>query len=456
MNVTYAWEPPISKLWLGLLTPFTAFYRPAGAAVYRLLFDIVGLHALTFRVFVYGLLMLNLFLIYRLGSRLSGSREIGALSALLYTYHGRMDSIYLNNGTLYDVLCATLTFTALLFYVRVRQRGLMLRAGELCAFILLFGLALNAKEMAAAVPILLFCYEICYHPPSLAWRESLAGKKLLRQMLPAVICGAIVFGAALAKGGKDSVMAGSGAYQIAISLHQFFGHWRRLMTDLFYVTGEGIKVSQTLQIWAALLLLATVSRRAYLWYFLAFALLAPVPIILFPFRGFYVMYLPLAGWAMLAATILVKGRNWLWSRVWKRPPLSDNPFEPERVFLFAATGFIAAWLPLHDAQSPRSVNDPGQIVISGMKNDILSANEPLPPGARLLFLRDRFPPEAYGTVMIVRLLYRDRSIQADRPTMMTHAPDESTYDRVFDYVDGKLVVVRRRNNNVEPSNRPLK
>jgi hypothetical protein len=123
MNTDFAWEPPLPKLALGLAVPFTTFYRPVGSLVYRVVFDIFGLNPSPFRIVVYAFLLLNLFLVYKLAQRLSGSREIAALSALLYTFHGRLAAIYLNNGTLYDVLCATFTFFTLLYYVGVGRLG---------------------------------------------------------------------------------------------------------------------------------------------------------------------------------------------------------------------------------------------------------------------------------------------------------------------------------------------
>jgi hypothetical protein len=47
-------------------------------------------------------------------------------------------------------------------------------------------------------------------------------------------------------------------------------------------------------------------------------------------------------------------------------------------------------------------------------------------------------------VMLTRLLYRDGTLWADRPPLMDHAPKLDEYDRVFDYVGGRLAVVRSR------------
>jgi hypothetical protein len=167
MNLNYAWGPPLYRLIAALFLPFTPFYRPSGAALYRLIFDLFGLNFLPFRIAVQVMLLVNLYLIWRLAKILSGSTEIGAVAALLYSFHGRLTGIYLNNGTIYDVLCATLTLAALLYYVSIRESGRRLRGQQWVWLYLLFTFALNAKEMAAVIPVLLFLYEAFYHGRSM-------------------------------------------------------------------------------------------------------------------------------------------------------------------------------------------------------------------------------------------------------------------------------------------------
>lgn len=431
MNTTFAWDPPLHSLLLALLSPFTTFYRPTGSALYRLMFAIFGLRPEPFRVVTYALLVCNLWLVYRLVGKLSHSKEVAAMSVLLYSFHGRLAPIYLNNGTVYDVLCGTFSLLTILYYLKAREAGKYLTWREWLIYPALFILALNAKEMAAAIPLLLICYEFIYHRH--------------RQVAPSIVGIAIVVSAAIAKMSTGSVMYANPYYKMTITPDQFAGHWRRLLTDLVYAKGRGLTGFEATAICISVVLIVIVMRRRrYVVFFAAIALLGPLPVIFIPFRGFFVMYFPLVGWATLVAAFLVEGRNWLWHRVWHRPALPDNVFEPERIILFAFVAFFIVSVTRHDPGSPRISTDAGQVVITEMRNDILSLNEPLPRHARVLFLHDRFPPDAWGTVMLAQLMYDDRSLEADRPTMMQKAPDESSYDRVFDYVDGRLAVVRRR------------
>lgn len=442
-NIHVAWEPPLQKLALGLVVPFTTFYRPAGSAIYRVLFDLFGLNPLPFRVVAYGFLLVNLFLVYKIARRLSGSAEIGAMSALLYTFHGRLAGIYLNNGTIYDIVCATFTLLTLLYYIGVRQAGRRIHGWGWVKLLALFICALNAKEMAAIIPILLLIYEWLYQQPASKGPRALAGW-LFGEGLPALVCGILTVLAARSRVGNGSPMHGNAAYAMTFNAGQFLEHWRKLMTDLVYAKGRGLSIPQLLAIWLLILTIAAVARKKFLWFFVWFALLAPLPVIFIPYRGFFVMYLPLVGWAMFIATTLVGGRNWLWTHVWKRPALSSSAFEPERVFLFLLVVFCVAWIPRHDSGSELGYRDPARSVVQAVRADVVGLNEPLPKGALVLFLHDRFPPDVWGSLMMSRLLYRDRTLWADSPAMMDHPPNLSEYDRVFDYVGGKLAVVRSR------------
>jgi hypothetical protein len=443
MNTDFAWEPPLSKLALGLAVPFTTFYRPVGSLVYRVVFDIFGLNPSPFRIVVYAFLLLNLFLIYKLARRLSGSREIAALSALLYTFHGRLADIYLNNGTLYDVICATFTFLTLLYYVGVRQSGRSIQGWARLKFPAMFICAMNAKEMAGAIPPLLLVYEWLYQKPT-SMRPASLGRWLFGEGLPALICGVLTVLTVRSRLGVGGAMHASASYAMTFTLMRFLDHSRKLMSGLVYAQEPGLSMLQTLALWAAAIAATAYARQKYLWFFLWFALLTPLPVIFIPYRGFFVMYLPLAGWAMFAASLLVGGRNWLWTHVWKRPPIPPNAFEPERIVLFVIVAYFVWSIPRHDSASELGRIDPGQQIVRETRRDIVRLNEPLPKGAKLLFLHDRFPADAWGPLMMARQLYRDRTLSVDRPTMMDHPPNLADYDRVFDYVDGKFAVVRAR------------
>jgi len=159
MNLSEAYVAGPGVLLRAVAFPFTTFNRPAGALYYRLCFGIFGWNPPAFRTVTYLVMIANLALIALLARRLAGSTEIGAAAALLYSFHGRLGSIYSSNGTIYDILCAFFTLLTLWYYVRVRQENLGWSWWRIAMLSGLYIAALNSKEMAAVVPVLMLIFE---------------------------------------------------------------------------------------------------------------------------------------------------------------------------------------------------------------------------------------------------------------------------------------------------------
>ncbi len=444
MNLHFAWSPPLSKFLLGNLVPFTTFYRPSGAAYYRLCYALFGWRPGAFRGVTYALMLVNLFLVYLLGRKLTRSAEAGVISALLYTFHGHLRQMYMSNGTCYDVLCTSFTLLTLWYYVRVRQAGSRWRWPQVAAVVALFVAALNAKEMAAVLPGLFLLYEWIYHPPS-RLRET--ARWIWRNgRIPAFT----LLLALLAFWGKrqpGSVLYAQQLYTPSFTIRRFFQNERGLLSELLYQSS--FNTSEVVLFYGALFAVAAITRKKPLWFFAWFALLTPLPIIFIPYRGFFVMYLPMAGIALYLGSALVEGRDWLWRVLWNRPPLPPNAWEPERIVLFAC---IAILLPLGrniDPQTMLAVTDRAVQYVQDTHADVMRLNEPLPRGARILLLRCRYPDDSWGPFMMIQLMYHDRTIWVDRPAMMKTAPDAAaiaSYDRVIDFNGHDLYIVRRGPN----------
>src|SRR5579872_2783669 len=97
MNIYKAWREPFYRILLENIFYFTPGYRPMGALVYRVLFDLAGVHALPFRIVCFALLLGNLYLVYRTAAALGG-RETGWLAALLASYNTGLIDLYHNTG----------------------------------------------------------------------------------------------------------------------------------------------------------------------------------------------------------------------------------------------------------------------------------------------------------------------------------------------------------------------
>src|ERR1035441_7747289 len=82
----------------------------------------------------------------------------------LVAYHAGLSMLYYNTAFIYDVLCFSFYMGAFLCYGRVRAQGRLLRGSETALVMGLYLCALDSKEMALTLPIVLLAYEWIYHP----------------------------------------------------------------------------------------------------------------------------------------------------------------------------------------------------------------------------------------------------------------------------------------------------
>ena len=148
----YLSRTPVS-LMVDNLRYWSTSYRPLGGLFYVALYNWFGFDPLPFRVACFGLLALNLGLLWRFTLRLSGSREVAFLALLIAGYHAWFVDLYYSTGTVYDLLCYSFYLGAFNVYLEVRAQGLVLTWRRLGMVAALYVCALNAKEMAVSLPV---------------------------------------------------------------------------------------------------------------------------------------------------------------------------------------------------------------------------------------------------------------------------------------------------------------
>lgn len=434
MNMYWAWLLPLPKLLLANLTPFTSVYRPLGSLLYRELYLSGGLNPLSFRIAAYVLMMLNIWLIYRLARLLTGSAEIAILCALLGAYHRRLMDLFLNNGTIYDILCFTFFYLTLIYYVALSQKFGGFNIRRTLIFCFLYTLALNSKEMAVTLPVVLLAYEIIYHPPA---RGALS--KWLNDRRPvwiAAIMTAIAIRMKTAPGGS---FAGNSYYAVDLSVQQYFNTTMPLLNHLFFLPDpdHGFTRMQVIILFTALWTIAAVTRSKPLLLAAAIITVTPLPINFIVYRGFFVMYIPLVGWVLYFATLLVGARDWL-----LRVP--SPSWAPRRVALFLATACALFVIQAHDRFWTFDRVDPAQFLIRDLKKDLIRIRPSLAANGSVLFLGDAFQPGSWDPLYVVRLLYRNPGIPVDRVKMMPPGSDPArmeSYSLVLDYCSGRYVEI---------------
>jgi hypothetical protein len=157
----YLSRSPVSLI-LDNLRFWSTSYRPQGGLFYAALYHWFGFNPLPFRVACFGLLALNLGLLWRFTLGLSCSREVAFLALLISGYHAWFIDLYYSTGTVYDLLCYSFYLGAFNVYLSVRAQGLVLDWRRVAMVAALYVCALNAKEMAVSLPVMLAAYEIIY------------------------------------------------------------------------------------------------------------------------------------------------------------------------------------------------------------------------------------------------------------------------------------------------------
>jgi hypothetical protein len=376
-----------------------------------------------------ALLLVNLGLLYAFSSRLSGSREVGALAALLGAYHAHLADLYYSTGTIYDLLCFAFYFAFLTWYIAIRERGQTPRWWQAAALLLLFVAAMGSKEMAATLPLFVLLYELLYHPPDLAPRALL--KWATVQLWFVWFAGLLTLAEMVHKfTGKDA-MAKNPSYTPHFTWPALKAAWDHYLFDLFYgrIHFDHVNV---LLVWAAVAVAALALRRRAAVFAALMALFGMAPVAFIVPRGFFAIYISLPGWYLLAALLLVGVRDAV-VRVGARP-IPGIDFAPRQAALFAVVA--AALIPLHERQKPRGNSwvAEGYKWVRSIEVPLSKSHEPFPHAARVLFLDDPYPVDDWIQTFIFRLHTNDGDVKVDRVKTMPAPPDAArlaTYDRVY-------------------------
>src|SRR5260370_41309398 len=106
----------------------------------------------------------NVVVSYQFTKLLTGSAAVGGLTALLVSYHARMEALYYHASTIYDVACFFFYFAAFGYYLRIRAKDELPGLRQTLIFLALYLEAINFKEIAFTLPVMLCIYELLYRP----------------------------------------------------------------------------------------------------------------------------------------------------------------------------------------------------------------------------------------------------------------------------------------------------
>jgi hypothetical protein len=437
MNLYGYLQKPAPTQLLDILRFWSTAYRPLGALFYIPLYKMFGMNPLPYRIACFAVLGLNLVLLSRFCFRLTNSREIAFLAAFLASYHAWFVDLYYSAGTIYDLLCYALYMSAFLVYAGIRVRGRTPGARALIAIGVLYVLALDAKEMAVTLPLFLLLYEMIFH--SAALRHPRVW--IAREARAIWITGAITLVYIAGKLTGPGSLIENPAYALTISPGRFLKTFHLYLNPLLYQE-HWFHDSNTAQLLIGMLAFAVWRRSRVLLFAWFWLLLTILPVSFIAHYAVFFEYLPAAGWALYAATLLVMARHAfvrLLPRALPRGPMLERTCQA--VLFLGLAAFLA---PLDARQAPKTLAlfMSAQPPTSELAEDLSRLRPALRSSARILFVDDPFPKDSYFLFFTARLFYRDMTLDVERTQTRSTPPSEySRYDAVFGFCGGRLTLL---------------
>jgi hypothetical protein len=433
--------------------PWRGYYRPMGGLFYVPILHFSGLNPAPYQAALLLLLLANVYLVHRL-ARLLGCGELAAaLAALVVCYHAGLSNLYYNAAFVYDALCGFFYVGTLVYYIRLRRAGRLPGWGEKAVLLALFLCALNSKEMAVTLPVMLLVYEWIYHrrdgsehgtdsrpaPGGTPVAEKYALVGWLRgpgqTVLLASVLGAVdVFGKVW---GAEPLIQAEG-YRPVFNLQGVRAFQRMSLGDLLFGWGSGW--GGILLLWAVLGYLAW--RRAgrpelrFLWWFLV---ITPLPIEFLVGKSQACLYVPMIGWAIFGASVfadLVFAAAGVLER-----EVFFRPLGRAALVALLVAGGVFVWARINlDRKNLEA--EPRMAALGRESWDVIrqfrAANPQVRPGSSVAFLDDPF--HSWDMLFVAELWFHDRSLKIHVAREGALGPRElAKMDAIFTFQGGELV-----------------
>ncbi len=408
-NLHKYWEAGPAAVAQANLTFWSSFYRPAGGAWYLAIYSLVHMDPVAYRATCFGLLALNLFLLYRLALAVTADADSSALATGIGAFHAAMVPIYYSNSTIYDILCYTFCTAALVWYLEDRPY-------KFAVFLALYIGALNAKEMAVTLPVFVLIWE---------WAHR---RRTLRDLAPALIAGVLTALYLYGKMNGPDPLNAQDAYKPAFTVQRFFATARNDMNLLFY-TERWFNTARVILLWIALPFVAWLLRSRTLALSGAFAILAFLPVSFVPPREGFVCYLPLAWWSIYAAVLVLELRR---------------RYTPKIPALAVVLTIPLLLMPLHTKrQTPLLAGLRGaQARTNNALADLCGLRPKLTPAGRVLIRNNRFG-EDWDMLFLAKLWFNDHRAQVVLQEGANEPRGDSAreFDLILDDSGGHLRIV---------------
>ena len=422
-NMAHYYRGGPFALALSQFTLWRGDYRPMGGLFYVPILTFAGLNPVPYQTALLAILLVNVYFVWRLARRLGAGELAAWLAALVVAYHAGLHNLYYNAAFVYDALCCFFYLAAFLYYLRVREsRG----AGPLALFLALNLCALNSKEMAVTLPLVLLVYEWIYH------RRGPTRLVLFSAALTAIDVFGKVFG--------PDALVNAEAYHPVFALRRVRDFQRLSLGDLLFGWGAGW--GGIVLLWAMLAYLAWRRDRPVLRFFWWFMLLTPLPIEFLVGKSQACLYIPMVGWAIFGAVIFVDLVEAL-AHVLEREPWGRRLGHSGVVALLVAVG-LYLWAR-QNREYKRTHAEPVMAALGRESWDVIQQFRAVNPharhGSKVAFLDDPF--HSWDMLFVAELWFRDRSLDIHVARHGPLTPEElARMDYVFTFQDGKLVKLK--------------
>ena len=298
--------------------------RPAGGLYYLPLSHLFRIDPHPYRIVQISILAALIPMVYYLARLLASSRSVAFLAILAFCYHPKLADVVVSGSYIYDVLCGFFYFAALTYYVHIREKGLGLRPIQWLAFLSLYVCALNSKEMAVTLPVVILVYELLkYYQQSerqklFRWMLHDASLALLSGAITAIYCYNKLYGGGFAGNFSPQfveqrldparvppwVAAALELYKPHYSWHRFIESNARFVSELFYLSPNHVITGGMLvAIWAFVLGYGFLRRDRTVQLMAFWVVITPLPLAFVTPRGGARLYIVLFGWAMIFAKL---------------------------------------------------------------------------------------------------------------------------------------------------------
>ena len=411
--------------------------RPAGALYYLPLYHFFSLNPLPYRIVQVGILAATIPIFFYLALLLSRSRAVAFLVALAMCYHGQMASLVFTGSFIYDVLCGFFYFASLTYYVYIRHKDLALRPGQLAIFLALYVCALNSKEMAVSLPVIVFIYEALKCPRLRDWNEF--ARRNWYMAIPAFVAALVTAIFIYAKLNSPYSLANLQAYRPVYSWHRFTLTNTHFINDLLYQSTSRIG-RIVLVAWPVLFLYAFWRRDRLLQLMAFWTVLTPLPLAFIPSRGGAMLYIVLFGWATIFARML---SDWI-GLIAKLPALARRA---AMLSTFATAAVAVAFAVFTQWENQRFDRTRGLLNSEEKSLRVIQAFRSLDlhpePGSRILLRPEqRFYQNRYYPLFVASLVWNDHSLRIyveGQQRLAEHEIAEISYVISFSEFQAKLL-----------------